>query len=233
MNSVAVAHTAVQRTEPCVVEVRGSSHGPLLARRHAALFKGFPRRDRVVMPEASKGLREWELSIRTGNSGLFCRWAEQALSNFTANSALKRYRRARGMADGFVPGHQIQGQARSRLRLIRLFPGGSFESLRFDWWACCVEHKTQARLEIAHSRCQLFPDVQVSRISRPTFLINRDTRPRLHAHSVHATVASDSCRARFCPLHIRGRSNVPKRRLSGETSPVLELAIHPELSSPP
>ena len=73
VNSVAVAQTAVQRTEPCVVEVRGSSHGPLLARRHGDLFKGFPRRDRVVMPEASQVLlSEWELSIRTGNSGLFC-----------------------------------------------------------------------------------------------------------------------------------------------------------------
>ena len=141
-------------------------------------------------------------------------------------SQLKRYQRARGTADGLVPRHHLEAQARSCIRLIRLFPEGSFESRRFDWWECCVEHETQARLQIAHSQCQLFPDVEVSRRSRPTVLINSDTRPRLRVHSVHGALAPDSCHARFCSLHIRARSNLPQRRPADESSPVLELAIH-------
>ena len=52
---MAMAYTAGQRTEPCLVEVTISNDGNLLARRHSALFKELPRGDRVVMPGASKG----------------------------------------------------------------------------------------------------------------------------------------------------------------------------------
>ena len=112
-------------------------------------------------------------------------------------------------------------------------PWSVYELRRVGWWAGCVEHKTQARLEIAHSRCQLMADAELSRRGRPAVLSNGDSRSRLRIYSVHWTVAPDYCRARFCLLHIRAHSNLPKRRFVYEISPGLELAIHAETLSPP